>query len=244
MMSRRPTTAGRFSDRAMMAECEVRLPASVAMPSTSLRSNPAVSDGRKIVREDDGGRVEVVQFRLDLALQVAQHAARDVEEIGRAFAEIIVVELAHLARVGAHHLLVGEVDVDQPALQLLLHRFDQRGVFEQKDVRVENARVRFADGSGQLIADGLDLLARLEQRRLEAGDFAGDILRPNAALADDVLVGVEEEHRARWRCRERRPCPCILSSAVGVGGTDVSSGIGAKLLTLRRICELLIPRAP
>ncbi len=170
-----------------------------------------MSEGDKIVREDDGRRVETVQFRLHLALKIAQDAARNIEEIARPFAEIIVVQLAHLAGVGTDHLLVGKVDIDQPALQLLLHRFDQRGVFQQKNMRVENAGVGLADGAGQLIADGLDLLARLEQRRLEAGDFARDILGPNAALADDMLVRIEEKQRADGDAgRDGRPLVILL----------------------------------
>ncbi|MEJ0000368.1 MAG: hypothetical protein WDO13_15130 [Verrucomicrobiota bacterium] len=82
---------------------------------------------------------------LDLALEVAQDAARDVEEIPGALAEIVVIELAHLARVGADDLLVGEVDIDKPALEMLLDRFDQRSVFQQKEMRVEDTGVGLAD---------------------------------------------------------------------------------------------------
>ena len=40
--------AGMFSDRAMIAVCEVRLPASVANPSTNSRLSSAVSDGVRL----------------------------------------------------------------------------------------------------------------------------------------------------------------------------------------------------
>ena len=63
------------------------------------------------MRQDDRRRVEILQLGLRLALQVAQHAARDVGEVGGALAKIIVVELAHLARVDAHHLLIGKIDI-------------------------------------------------------------------------------------------------------------------------------------
>ena len=76
------------------------------------------------------GAVQIAQFRLHLALQVPQHAVGDVDEIVGALAEIIVVQLAHLARVGTDHLLIGEVDIHQPALDLFLHRLDQRAVLQ------------------------------------------------------------------------------------------------------------------
>ncbi len=129
----------------MMAEWEVRLPASVAMPRTILRSKPAVSDGARSWAKTMEGGIEAAQFVLDLALEVAQDAARDVEEIPGALAEIVVIELAHLARVGADDLLVGEVDIDKPALEMLLDRFDQRSVFQQKEMRVEDTGVGLAD---------------------------------------------------------------------------------------------------
>jgi hypothetical protein len=65
-------------------------------------------------------------------------------------------------------LLIGKVDIHEPAVHLLLNRFDQRTIFQRKNMGVENTRVRFADGGGHLVADGLDLLPRLEQRGLKA----------------------------------------------------------------------------
>ncbi len=53
LMSCSPTMAGMLSDRAMMAVCDVRLPASVAKPRTNSRLSSAVSDGRQVLREQD-----------------------------------------------------------------------------------------------------------------------------------------------------------------------------------------------
>ena len=48
LMSESPSTAGISLDRARMAVWEVLPPASAAMPSTSARSRPRVSDGMRL----------------------------------------------------------------------------------------------------------------------------------------------------------------------------------------------------
>ena len=236
-----PTTAGRLS--------EARHDGGMRGAAAGLRDDAADQfaveaggvGGREIVREHDGRHVHALEFRLRLALQVAQHAAGDVREIGGAFAEVIVVELAHLPGVDAHHLLIGEVDIHEPAEHLLLDRLDERAVLEREDVRVENARVGLADGGGHLVADGGDLLAGLEQRGLEPGQFIRDIFRADAPLAHDVLVRIEQDSGAP---NDPRRDGETFVSCFGCGrwGRRLV-GHGATLLTLRRICELLIPRA-
>ncbi len=209
-----------------MAEWEVRLPASGRDAEHELAVHSGGVGRRKIMRQDDGSGIEIAQLGIDLALEIAQDAAGDIEEITGAFPEIIVVEFAHFPRVGTDDLLVGEVDIDEAAHQLLLHRFDQRGVFEQKQMRVEDTGVRLTNGAGQFVADDLDLLACLEQRGLEAGDFTSHILGANATLADDVLIRIEENERPRWRCPEIREYPYIflLLWALGYPIAHLASG--------------------
>ncbi len=48
LMSCSPTMAGMLSERAMIAVCDVRLPASVAKPRTNSRLSIAVSEGVRL----------------------------------------------------------------------------------------------------------------------------------------------------------------------------------------------------
>ena len=89
----KPTTAGMRSDRAMMAVCDVLLPMSVANPSTLVRSICAVFDGRQVVADDDARLRQMPQVGLVLAAQqIVQHPRGHVAHVGRAFAQIIVVD--------------------------------------------------------------------------------------------------------------------------------------------------------
>ena len=65
-MSFRPTTAGIFSERAMIAVCDVRLPTSVANPRTSWRFSVAVSEGVILWATTTCGRSIVPSVLVDL----------------------------------------------------------------------------------------------------------------------------------------------------------------------------------
>ena len=95
------------------------------------------------------------------ALEVAQDPARYVGKIGGALAEVIVVQFAHPAGIDAYDLLIGKIDIHEPAIHLLFHRLDERAVLQRKDVGVENTRVAFADRCRHLVADAGNLLPRL-----------------------------------------------------------------------------------
>jgi hypothetical protein len=51
-----PASAGRPSERAMIATCEVAPPRVVQKPATRERSSPAVSDGAEVLGDEDGAR--------------------------------------------------------------------------------------------------------------------------------------------------------------------------------------------
>ena len=126
------------------------------------------------MREDDAGGVEIAQLGLHLALEIAQDAARDVKEIAGALAEIVVVQFAHFARVGADDLLVGEVDVDEPAFDLLLDRLDQGAVFSSERIWASNMLASASPmEAASWLRIHLDLLAGFEERGLKPGDLTG-----------------------------------------------------------------------
>ena len=60
---------------------------------------------------------------------------------------------------------------------------------------------------------------------------------------ETIVLQVQSSRSGPMAIPGETAVPLYISCLEGVGGTEVSSGIGAKLLTLRRICELLIPQA-
>ncbi len=91
--------------------------------------------GRDVARDDDAGLGQVA--RGGLAGQVAQHSAGHVVDVGRALAQVRVVQPA----VGRGHRFRGSAPRRRSAaaaVDRLARRADQRGVVEQHQVRVED----------------------------------------------------------------------------------------------------------
>ena len=61
----------------------------------------------------------------------------------------VVVQFAHLPREGTDHLLVSVIDIDEPAVELLLHRLNQGSIFKQENVRVKNTGILRPDRLGR-----------------------------------------------------------------------------------------------
>ena len=119
MAVRSPTTAGRPSDRARIATCDVRVPASVAMRGDRLAVELHREARRQVVRDENRVRAlrQIDRIVIGQIEQQREHADLDVGQVADALAQHRVratrEPLAPLEHHDLERLLGAEVLADQ-----------------------------------------------------------------------------------------------------------------------------------
>ncbi len=156
---------------------------------------------RQTVREQD---VRIVDFRerwRRLAHQVHQDAPGHVMHVQRTLPQVRVVHLFEQARVTSSHLLENRFDVAPVAFQRPQHLVDERAIFHDEQVRVENAGVLRADGVGDPGLHLQDLRAGLQQRRLEPGNLCRKVLLGDGKFRRGLFLRAMDEETAPGETR-------------------------------------------
>ena len=120
-------------------------------------------------------------------VQISHDPARHVLKIDRALAQIRIVDLAQRFGITVRDFLKNPFDVATFALQPAQHFIDQRPVFDDKKVRIENRGVLGADRFRDFLLHLEDLDARLDERSFETRDLVSN-LRALDLITRDVIV--------------------------------------------------------
>ena len=149
--------------------------------------------GRDVVRDEDVRlRHRQKRFRR-FPLQIPNDAARHVLDIERAFAEIRIVDLAEGFGVMFRHFMENKFHVAKIGLEFAQYFVDQRPVFDDEQMRIENARVFRTDRFGDTLLHFENLRARLDERRFEPRDLVRDIAGLNPVPSNVVAIVAHDQ---------------------------------------------------
>ena len=126
------------------------------------------------------------------AEQLIEHAARHVPDVRRPLAQEVVVHLLEDLDVALGDFLEAELDVEAAAADFLADVIDERDVFEDEQVRVEDRGLGFVELAGDVVAQLGDLLTGRQQGGLQATDLGfgvGDLLAGDDGHAAHERVG-------------------------------------------------------
>ena len=168
--SPRPTTVGMPSERARIAVCEVRLPASMARPVTRDQSTWAATDGGGSSATSTKGPSPCDEQVLPAARSVAQvhaDAAGDIGDVAAPIAQVRVVDVVEQRRDLVERPLHRPLRVHLLLADQRPRAADEQRVVEHQQLRVEQRRQLGARPGAQLAANGRDLLPRSLPRALE-----------------------------------------------------------------------------
>ena len=102
------------------------------------------------MREQDVRIIDLGEAGEGLPRRFMMHPAGHVMDVQRALAQVGIVHLLEQLGVAAGDLLEDGLDVAPVALQRAQHLVDERAVFDDEQVGVEDAGVLRADGLGDL----------------------------------------------------------------------------------------------
>ena len=168
---RSPTTAGKPSDRARIATCDVRVPASVAMPAIACAIELHRQTRRQIVRDENRVRAlgEIDRIVIGKIEQQREDANLDVLQIADSLAQHRMRVSAEPLRPLEHHdlerFLGAEILPDQ-----LFDGRDELLVVENRALHVEDRRFLRAGRALRRARESDEtLLARDRAHRADAG---------------------------------------------------------------------------
>ena len=159
-----------------MALCEVLLPHVGAETQGVAAVEQGHFRGGQIFR-DQNARLQHWQ-RVVLgtaAQQIIEDARSDIAHVGGAFLQIGVIDGAEGGLIFLGELVEGGLDVDFFLINQLRDRINQRGVFQDEKMGVENAGVLGVQGLADLPLHLQDLLAGFHQRLLQALHLGGQV---------------------------------------------------------------------
>ncbi len=145
--------------------------------------------GGQIMRDEDVRRGDAGEVTAPFAHQIMDHAAGDIMDIQRPFPQVRVVDLAQGLRVTSGHRAEDMLDVVPVALEGAQHLVNEGAILHHQQMGVKNTRVLGADRFGDPFLKLEDLDAGGNQRRFEAGDFAGNFVFLDPADQGQFVVG-------------------------------------------------------
>src|SRR6266496_3769803 len=145
------------------------------------------------MRQDDHRLFEVLEFFTLAAQQMAQNGFFDVEQIGRARAELFRWQALPCLGMATNYLAYGVFGGLILVLDKGVDLADQLRVFDQQGMSGEDGPVLFAE----LLVDRLLAAARFfgggGQRRPQPGAFVAALAAVDEAMRDPVAFGVHHE---------------------------------------------------
>ena len=127
-----------------------------------------------------------------LSLQIANYAAHDILNIQGAFAQIRIVDFAQCLGVAAGDFLEDRFDFDQIGLKLAQDFVDQRPIFHDQQMGIENSRIFGPNGFRNPLLHLENLHPRLHEGGFETRNFGAN-LRGIDFVADDFLKFVAHD---------------------------------------------------
>ena len=108
------------------------------------------------------------------ALQIPNHAPGHVLDIDSALAQIRIVDLAQRVGVTLRYFLKNIFNVAAVGFEFAKHFVDQRPIFHDQQMRIENARILGPDRLCDALLHLENLPARLHERGLETRNLLRD----------------------------------------------------------------------
>ena len=110
-------------------------------------------------------------------------------------AQVGIVDGFQSLAVFLDDLLEDMLDIAMISLETAKHFVDQRSVLHDKQVRIENTRILRADGRNDAALDFKQFDARRNQRGLEPGNLAGELLPRDVPREDLLILGIINKGR-------------------------------------------------